>query len=194
LSFVEDIMMEKRLSFTVMSSIVVAVGLASAGCHGTVVEPSGPTRNGGVNGSGSGSSPGGTPNPVNGMKGGTCNVAPAPVQRLTKLDYNNVIRDLFGVQKDYAAGFSADAEGPAGFTTEGVAQNLALSHVTDYLNAAKAVVADVFAASPNRLLTCTSGDACAQSIITSLATKAPSPCRVMTRPLQRPAKAPTART
>jgi len=30
----------------------------------------------------------------------------------------------------------------------------------------------VFAASPNRLLTCTSGDACAQSIITSLATKA----------------------
>jgi len=109
---------------------------------------------------------------TNGMAGGTCGVAPAPVQRLTTLEYNNVIRDLFGVQKDYAAGFSANAAGPAGFTTEGVAQNLSLSNVTDYLSAAKAVVADVFAASPNRLLTCTSGDACAESIITTLATKA----------------------
>src|SRR5258706_10458940 len=106
------------------------------------------------------------------MAGAACAVAPVPVQRLTKLEYNNAVRDLFGVQKDYTAGFSDDAEGPAGFTTEGIAQNLALSQVTDYLNAAKAVVADVFAASPNRLLTCTSGDACAQPIITSLATKA----------------------
>jgi len=160
--------MVKRLSFTVIASVVVAVG-AAAGCYGTIGDPTG---HGSANGSGSSSSPGGTPISVNGMTGGTCSVAPAPVQRLTKLEYNNVIRDLFGVQKDYAAGFSDDPEGPAGFTTEGVAQNLSLSRVTDYLSAAKAVVADLFAASPNRLLTCTSGDACAQSIITSLATKA----------------------
>ena len=107
-----------------------------------------------------------------GMASAPCNVAPVPVQRLTKLEYNNVVRDLFGVQKDYTAAFSDDAEGPAGFTSEGIAQNLALSQVNDYLNAAKAVAADVFAASPNPLLTCTSGDACAQSIITTLATKA----------------------
>src|SRR5712675_1339361 len=138
----------------------LALAVAVTGCTGVINSPPGPTR------AGSGSGAGG------GMAGAACAVAPVPVQRLTKLEYNSVVRDLFGVQKDYAAGFSDDAEGPAGFTTEGIAQNLSLSQVTDYLNAAKAVVADVFAASPNPLLTCTSGDACAQSIITSLATKA----------------------
>ncbi len=167
-------MLVKRLSFMVMSSVAVAIGLAAAGCQGIIGSPTG---NGGANGNAPSSSSGGTngmTGGTNAMTGGTCSVAPAPapVQRLTKLEYNNVVRDLFGVQKDYAAGFSADAAGPAGFTTEGVAQNLSLSNVTDYLSAAKAVVADVFAASPNRLLTCTSGDACAQSIITTLATKA----------------------
>lgn len=100
-------------------------------------------------------------------------LAAAPIQRLTKIEYNNVIRDLFGLTKDYSAGFSADAEGSAGFTTEGVAQNLSLSVVTDYWNASQAVVTDLFALNPNPLLaTCSSGTACAKTIITNLATKA----------------------
>ncbi|AKV01527.1 hypothetical protein AKJ09_08190 [Labilithrix luteola] len=103
---------------------------------------------------------------------GPCALSPAPVQRLTKLEYNNVIRDLFGLNKDYSATFSEDAEGLAGFTTEAEAQNLSLSVVNDYWNVAKLVANDVFAANPNPLLTCISGDACAKTIITSLATKA----------------------
>ena len=146
----------------------LALAIAVTGCTGVIKSPPNQTRAG--SGSGAESGTGGVGS--GGMAGAACAVAPVPVQRLTKLEYNNVVRDLFGVQKDYTAGFSEDAEGPAGFTTEGIAQNLALSQVTDYLNAAKAVVTDVFAASPNPLLTCTSGDACAQSIITSLATKA----------------------
>jgi hypothetical protein len=151
------------------AAIGFGLGLvAVVGCHGSIGEP--PSR-----GSSFGAAGAPTGNVGVGVSGSSsCSVtsAPAPVQRLTRLEYNNVVRDLFGVEKDYTATFSADAKGPAGFSTEGVAQNLALSQVTDYLNAAKAVVADVFAASPNPLLTCTSGDACAQSIITSLATKA----------------------
>lgn len=102
-----------------------------------------------------------------------CSLPSAPIQRLTKMEYDNVIRDLFGLQKDYSASFSADSEGSAGFTTEGMAQNVSLSVVTDYWNAANAVVTDLFALNPNPLLaSCSSGDACAQTILTSVATKA----------------------
>lgn len=97
---------------------------------------------------------------------------PAPIQRLTKLEYNNVIRDLFGLTKDYSATFSADAEGLGGFTNEGLAQNLSVGVVNDYWNAAKAVVDDAFAAKPNPLLTCSSGDDCAKTILTALARRA----------------------
>src|SRR6266404_4820998 len=109
----------------------LALAIAATGCTGVIESPSGQTR------AGSGSGAGGVV--PGGMAGAACAVAPAPIQRLTKLEYNNVVRDLFGVQKDYTAGFSDDAQGPAGFTTEGIAQNLSLSQVTDYLNAAKAV-------------------------------------------------------
>ena len=156
----------------------LALVIAASGCTG-ISGPTGsgsgtsvPAAAGSTGGSAGVAGAGGAVS--SGMAGAACSVVPVPVpvQRLTKLEYNNVVRDLFGVQKDYTAAFSDDAEGPAGFTTEGIAQNLALSQVNDYWNAAKAVVADVFAASPNPLLTCTSGDACAQSVITTLATKA----------------------
>ncbi len=106
--------------------------------------------------------------------GKQCSLGAKPVdaQRITKLEYNNVIRDLFGLSGDFSAGFSAPAAGAAGFTTESSAQNLSAAIVLDFYNAASAVTTSLFALTPNPLLTCTSGDTCAKQIITSLTTKA----------------------
>lgn len=97
---------------------------------------------------------------------------PADSQRLTKLEYNNVIRDLFGLTNDFATNFSVPAAGSAGFTTESSGQNISADIVFDFYNAAIAVTDALFAKSPNPLLTCTSGDACAKQIITDLTTRA----------------------
>ncbi|RYZ84910.1 MAG: DUF1587 domain-containing protein, partial [Proteobacteria bacterium] len=79
-------------------------------------------------------------------------VGEAPMQRLTKIEYNNVVRDLYGLNKDYSYDFSKNSEGTAGFTNEGEAQNLSLSVVTDYWKASQVVTDDVFAKNPNPLL------------------------------------------
>src|SRR4051794_14074661 len=60
-------------------------------------------------------------------------------QRLTKLEYNNVIRDLFGLTDDFAGTFTDPAAGSAGFTTESAAQNLSPDIVQAFYFAANAV-------------------------------------------------------
>lgn len=149
-----------------LASLFLAGITATQGCKGYFGSDESRTNqpNAGADGPNAGSGSSGTSGP--------CGLAPAPVQRLTKLEYNNVVRDLFGLHDDYTATFSEDAEGLAGFTTEAEAQNLSLSVVNDYWSAAKVVANDVFAANPNPLLTCAGGDECARTIITSLATKA----------------------
>ncbi|MEK6772346.1 MAG: DUF1592 domain-containing protein [Bdellovibrionota bacterium] len=101
---------------------------------------------------------------------------PLPVlnaQRLTKLEYNNVIRDLFGLTDNFSANFSNADIGPSGFSTDPSAQNLSASIVLDFYNGANAVTAALFAKNPNPLFaTCSSGDTCATSIIANLARKA----------------------
>jgi hypothetical protein len=93
-------------------------------------------------------------------------------QRLTKTEYNNVIRDLFNIQGDFSSSFTEDAKGLSGFTTESSAQNLSPDIVRDFYDGATKVVNALFAMNPNPLLSCTSGDACATKLITELATKA----------------------
>src|SRR4051812_43402103 len=120
------------------ATVCLTLAVAVAGCT-SVSDPAGSGAGATVSAVGGSTSGGNTGIPgaggvaSGGQVGTPCNVAPVPIQRLTKLEYNNVVRDLFGVQKDYAAAFSDDAEGPAGFTSEGIAQNLALSQVNDYL-------------------------------------------------------------
>ncbi len=75
-------------------------------------------------------------------------------QRLTKLEYNNVIRDLFGVSGDFSALFAEPAKGAAGFSTESAAQTLSPTIVLEFYRAADAVVQAVFAQTPNPLLAC----------------------------------------
>lgn len=97
---------------------------------------------------------------------------PPPGQRLTKLEYNNVIRDLFGLTGDFAADFSEPGAGATGFTTESSAQNISAGIVLDFYRGAGAVVEALFAKSPNPLLTCTGGEECAAKIIRELAPRA----------------------
>ncbi len=94
-------------------------------------------------------------------------------QRLTKLEYNNVIRDLFGLNDNFSKNFSSPSLGTAGFTTEAAAQNLSPSIVSDFYDGANAVVTVLFSKNPNPLLSkCNSGDACARDIITDLLRRA----------------------
>src|SRR5437868_6844433 len=58
--------------------------------------------------------------------------AAAPLQRLTKNEYNNVVRDLFGLSTDFSSGFTADPLGLSGFTTEGSIQNASPDMVNDF--------------------------------------------------------------
>ncbi len=101
---------------------------------------------------------------------------PLPVlnaQRLTKLEYNNVIRDLFGLTDNFSANFSNPELGSSGYSTEPAAQNLSAAIVLDFYDGANAVTAALFAKNPNPLFaTCNSGDTCASTIIANLARKA----------------------
>jgi hypothetical protein len=99
-------------------------------------------------------------------------IHPVEGQRLTKLEYNNVIRDLFGLQQDFSHDFPEPGTGSAGFTTESSAQTLSPEIVTNFYHSANAVTDAVYASNPNPFLTCTNGDPCATQLITSLATRA----------------------
>lgn len=92
--------------------------------------------------------------------------------RLTKIEYNNVIRDLFGLNGDFSASFSNDPMGNSGFVTDSNAQNVSPEIIGDYWTASKAVADELFSKDPNPFLTCSSGDDCARSLISELTKRA----------------------
>jgi hypothetical protein len=96
----------------------------------------------------------------------------AAVQTITKLEYNNVIRDLFGLNNDFAASFNAARYGLAGFSSESEAQVLSAAMVNDFWTASKMVTDVLFSTNPGAVLTCASGDACAKTIIKNVTDKA----------------------
>ncbi len=110
-----------------------------------------------------------TPDPVPAC---VAKAGPLTAQRLTKLEYNNVIRDLFGLTDDFSAGFADTVVGPSGFTTDSSAQNMSPEIVNDFYGGANAVVDKLWAQTPNPLLTCADGDACARKLISDLAGRA----------------------
>ena len=61
-------------------------------------------------------------------------------RRLNRREYRNTIRDLFGVELDIAALFSADESGGAGFDTNGATLYLPPLMIERYLEAAQTVV------------------------------------------------------
>lgn len=97
----------------------------------------------------------------------------APILRITKNEYNNVIRDLFGLTNDFSMSFNSDRYGSAGYSTESEAQSLSAAIVNDFWVASKAVADALFSKNPNPLFaTCSSGDTCAKTIIKDLTTRA----------------------
>ena len=101
--------------------------------------------------------------------------SPLEMQRLTKLEYNNVVRDVFGVTGDFSKDFSAPAQGPAGFTTESAAQNLSKEIILDLFQASSTVAQAAIAQAlkPQSPLTkdCGSNEQCVTDAITSLLTR-----------------------
>ncbi|MCB0363119.1 MAG: DUF1592 domain-containing protein, partial [Bdellovibrionales bacterium] len=94
-------------------------------------------------------------------------------QRLTALEYNNVVRDLFSLSGDFSSNFSKPSSGSAGFRTESSVQNISAEIVLDFYNGSMSVVEALFALNPNPLLgQCTSGNACAKNILGDLAFRA----------------------
>ncbi len=104
------------------------------------------------------------------------------IRRLNAAEYNNTVRDLLGTTLTPATAFPSDDLG-AEFTTVGSALSLSPNYVTEYENAAFALMDDLFpatatAASTARqktIVTCTvatGGDPCARTILTAFAKRA----------------------
>lgn len=92
-------------------------------------------------------------------------------QRIGRNEYNNVIRDLFGLTQNFTVNFMPDQLG-GDFTTLAAAQTLSPDAIESYWMAAKVVAKAVADQTTNKFITCESGDPCAQQLIAKLADRA----------------------
>ena len=93
---------------------------------------------------------------------------PEAGQRLTKLEYGNVIRDIFGLDQDFSKTFALPSMGSAGFSTEGNIQNVSSEIVLDFYDASVAVANAVLAKPPAFFANCTGDESCVKKIIDTL--------------------------
>jgi hypothetical protein len=93
-----------------------------------------------------------------------------PMRRLTHEEYNNTIRDLLGVEGNFAADFAGDedANGFAANTTSPVDENQA----DEYHTAADAIATKAVMAGLGKLAPCVAGDACADQFVKSFGRRA----------------------
>lgn len=136
---------------------LVLVAAAAAGCVGEIGRPD-PTGNGGGGGTGSVQQP-------------SCGVGPAPLRRLTNVEYDNTVRDLLGDTSKPASSFPPD-ENLSGFAAgAAVSPLLAELYMTAGESLAKQAVADL-----SKLLPCDPaaiGEAeCAQAFIVDFGKRA----------------------
>ena len=143
---------------------VLALALAMVGaCVGTVgsektpgsSEPAGPPGSTGSGGAGSGgggnsmtgTEPGkGTPPPPPSVTGRT------PLRRLTRPQFNNTIRDLLGLEGDFAAGFGVDEDG-SGFRSN-ITSPVSASQVDKFDQVAADLATRAVAAGVEKLAPC----------------------------------------
>jgi hypothetical protein len=152
-----------RRSSSALGSLLVA---CLAGCVGAVGRPA-PGDPGGnpdhpSGGAGGGGSGGGDVKPPPG--------APAerpgrtPMRRLTHAQYNNTIRDLLGLEGDFATSFGSD-EDTAGYFTNGISPVSGLQ-LEQYQAAAADLAARAVAAGLGKLVSCSGAtDACGESFV-----------------------------
>lgn len=144
------------MRYSMIWSGILGVSLAVPGCLGSIEEP----------GKGSGDGPG-----TSVKNGGLCAVGPAPLRRLTRVEYNNTVEDLLGDVSKPADAFPQD-EKLGGFA-EGASVSPLLAEL--YQAAAEALAASAIA-KLSVLSPCTpelSGDAaCAREFIEAFGKKA----------------------
>jgi len=162
-----------------LSTLVGTLGAAAVGCTGTIAgEPEGaradvPGETAGPTGATSTT----TTTPGAAARCSTAfAVGPAPVRRLTRVEYNNTIRDLLGDSSTPADQFSPDGRmGPFDNNVDAPANPLAAN---EYMEAAEALATRALSR-PGTLVPCaTTGlprdqeDACARSFVRSFGKRA----------------------
>jgi hypothetical protein len=133
---------------------------------------SGGKKTGGNGGSSNGGASGGT----------TGSVAPGKdpgsvaLHRLSKVEYNNTVRDLLGTKLRPADDFGFDdllSQGKFGFGNNANALTLGSTEAGYYQAAAEKLANEAVAAKPSAIWSCTSGDdACIKTIVSNLAKRA----------------------
>lgn len=93
-------------------------------------------------------------------------------QRLNRAEYDNAVRDIFGINQSFTATFSEDPVGITGYNTDADSQTISIEMTHDYWNASKAVVDAVFAMQPVPILACDTPGQCAAIYIRNLTRKA----------------------
>jgi hypothetical protein len=135
------------------STLLVVTGLLAA-CTGTITDPPGVETDG----------PGSSPLSCD----GAAKVGASPLRRLTRLEYDNTVRDLLGDESRPAQAFVSD-EAVAGFDANSVAA-VSKQETEDFLDAA-AVLAKTAVA--NGFVTCDpTQDSCGASVIESFGRRA----------------------
>jgi hypothetical protein len=118
-----------------------------------------------------GTAPGQTPTPTPTATNPAAEIAGrTPMRRLTHDEYNNTVRDLLGVNGDFASAFAGDedANGFAANTVSPVSEDQA----DNYHSAADAIAAKAMAAGIGKLASCTPGDACADQFVRTFGRRA----------------------
>jgi len=162
--------------FTCMRAVAVAA-VALGACTGSIDrgrgggpgEDPGTGNTGGPSGGGSGGTTGG-----GGTAPGAEGPGRTPMRRLTHAEYNNTIRDLFGLREDFAASFAGDED--AGGFAANTGSPVSEDQADQYHVAADAIATKAVAGGLSKLAPCAppagAADACATDFVKSFGRRA----------------------
>lgn len=135
----------------------------------------------GGNGGSGGKSTGGKAGSSNGGNAGSSTSGSDPgtvaLHRLSKVEYNNTVRDLLGTSLKPADDFGFNdllSEGKSGFGNNANSLTLGTSELTYYQAAAQKLADEAVSKKPSSIFSCdaASGDACVKTIVSNLAKRA----------------------
>jgi hypothetical protein len=152
------------------SALAVVAGLSA--CTGSIDGNGAPGGGSPQPGAGAPNTPGGSGNQPIPTTPGVERPGRTPVRRLTHLEYNNTIRDLLGLDEDFAGAFAGDEEagGFAANTVSPVSEAQA-----DQFHAAAEAIAAKALGSLNQIAPCAGGaspDACGQDFVRNFGRRA----------------------
>jgi len=155
-------------------SLILFGALTTAACVGKIGD-----GGNAINGS---AEPGQTPNNASVATSSACGTTYAPghiaIHRLTNDEYDNTIRDLLYTTATPATAFDPSPAGESGFENDSDALIISDDLISAYYTAAESLADAVIASKGvaggaySQIVTCAASAACAQTVITNLATRA----------------------